>query len=111
MSDLRKRFGRLVASHRKRRRMTQEALAQAAELSVDMIGRIEAGLTGARFPSIERIAAALEVDPAELFTTELASDQVRSPAMLELFARLSPMNDREVGWIDRLLDAAMSPRA
>jgi transcriptional regulator with XRE-family HTH domain len=68
MADLRKRFGELLAAHRRRRGMTQEDLAEAAGLSVDMISKIEVGATGARFPSIERLAKAGQVDPAELFT-------------------------------------------
>ncbi len=108
--DLRMRFGRLVAAHRKRKRITQEALATAAELSPDMIGKIEAGQTGARFPSIERIAAALDVDPAELFTTELSTGSAKSKAVLDLHARLAALNDREISWVGRLLDAALAPK-
>lgn len=109
--DLRKRFGRLVAAHRKRKRMTQEALAAAAELSPDMIGRIEAGQTGARFPSIERIAAALGVDPAELFSTESSNSAPKSKAVLDLHARLASLSDRDIAWVERLLDAALKPRS
>ena len=111
MADLRKRFGRLVAAHRKQRGMTQDTLAQKAELSVDMISRIEGGQTGASFPTIERLAAALGLDPAEMFTTEVVGSFGRSAAKQELFARLGAMNDREIGWIDQLLDAALKPRA
>jgi transcriptional regulator with XRE-family HTH domain len=50
MSDLRKRFGRLLAAHRRRRGFTQEALAEAADVSPDTIAKIEIGATGARFP-------------------------------------------------------------
>ena len=69
MNDLRRRFGRLLAAHRRRRGFTQEALAEAAEVSTDTISKIEIGATGARFPVIERLANALEIDPAELFTS------------------------------------------
>ena len=73
MTDLRKRFGRLLAAHRKRRALTQEALAEAAEVSPDTIAKIESGATGARFPVIERLTAVLEIDPAELFTNRSSS--------------------------------------
>lgn len=110
MGDLRRRFGRLLAAHRKQRRMTQEALATAADLSVDMISRIEGGLTGVRFTTIERLADALQIDVAELFTTELPTGTPRSDAMIELTARLASLSDRELVWVDQLLDAAMKPR-
>lgn len=110
MSDLRKRFGRLVAAHRRRAGMTQEALAEAASLSSDMITRIEAGQTGARFPSIERLAEALDVDPAELFTSELPTGSLQSPALAEITAKLATLNDRDLAWAGNLLDAALKPR-
>lgn len=108
--DLRRRFGRLVAAHRKRAGLTQEALAIAADLSSDMIGRIEGGQTGARFPTIERIAKALQVDPAQLFSTEAAAGLSTSKALLDLYARLASLSDRDVVWVDRLLDAALRPK-
>jgi transcriptional regulator with XRE-family HTH domain len=82
MTDLRKRFGQLVAAHRRRQGLTQEGLAEAADLSPEMVAKIETGKSGARFPVIERIADALDVDPAELFTTQLPPGlfrKVRSP--------------------------------
>ncbi|GGI90750.1 hypothetical protein GCM10007973_28840 [Polymorphobacter multimanifer] len=109
--DLRKRFGRLVAAHRKRSGMTQETLAASADLSPDMIGRIEAGRTGARFPSIERLAAALQVDPAELFTTELPTGKARGAAFVDLIARLDSLSERDISWVDQLLSAALKPRS
>ena len=110
MGDLRVRFGRLVAAHRKKSSLTQEQLADAADLSVDMIGTIEAGKTGARFPRIERLADALHVDPAQLFTTALPADAITSEARIALYARLAALNDREIVWVDRLLSAALKPK-
>ncbi|MDB5437881.1 MAG: family transcriptional regulator, partial [Caulobacteraceae bacterium] len=66
--DLRKRFGRLVLANRTRAKLTQQQLADRSGISVDMVNRIERGVTGARFPNIEKLAAVLNVDPAELFT-------------------------------------------
>ena len=111
MTDLRIRFGRLVAAHRRRCGLTQEALAAASELSTDMITQIEAGKTGARFPSIERLAAALRIDPAELFTTELPSGATPSRARIALNARLAGLTERDIAWVDKLLDAALKTRA
>lgn len=110
MGDLRQRFGRLVAAHRKRLGLTQEALAGLADLSPDMITRIEAGQTGARFPSIERLAQALHVDPAELFTSELPGSAIRSEAFINIAARLAALSDRDIAWVSGVLDAALKPR-
>lgn len=110
MNDLRIRFGRLVAAHRKRAGFTQEALASLADLSSDMITRIEAGQTGTSFASIQRLAEALGIDPAELFTSELSTGSVHSPMLAEITARLAALNERELIWASNLLDAALRPR-
>jgi len=63
---LEKQFGRNVRQRRKARNLSQEDLAARAELHPTYVCGIE---TGARNPTlrvVERIAAALEVEPNEL---------------------------------------------
>lgn len=110
MQDLRTRFGRLVAFHRGRRKLTQQQLADQAGLSVDMIARIEAGRTGVRFPSIQALADALEVDPAELFTTELPGGARERGPLTTVVARLKGMSEADLRWLDNVLDAILKPR-
>jgi transcriptional regulator with XRE-family HTH domain len=107
--DLRRRFGSLVGAHRRRRGLTQEGLAQAADVSVDMVGKIEAGTSGARFPVIARLATALDVDPAEFFTTEFAGGKLRRGPLMELSTRLAALSDAQILWIDGIVDAALLP--
>jgi transcriptional regulator with XRE-family HTH domain len=110
MNDLRKRFGRLVAAHRRQRGLTQQKLAEACELGPDMIARIESGSTGASFPSISRISLALDVDPGELFLPEGNGFRpVRSP-LADVISRLSSLSDRDLKWVDDLLAAALKSR-
>jgi transcriptional regulator with XRE-family HTH domain len=91
--------------------MTQHALAEAADLSDDMIARIETGATGARFPSIARIAAALEVDPAELFILDPVPGRIVRKPLVDLTARLAALSDSDLAWVAQLLEAALKPRA
>jgi transcriptional regulator with XRE-family HTH domain len=107
MADLRKRFGELLAANRRRRGMTQEDLAEAAGLSVDMISKIEVGATGARFPSIERLAQAVQVDPAELFTSDLPKGSMNRGAFGEISSKLSSLPESDLVWISALLDVAL----
>ena len=107
MNDLRRRFGRLLAAHRRRRGLTQEALAEAADVSTDTITKIEIGATGARFPIIQRLADALDVDPAEFFTNEIPAGAIRRGAFTDISLRLAQLTDAELQWIKRLLDAAL----
>ena len=105
MVELQKRFGNLVAAHRKRMGMTQDGLAAAADLSVEMIKKIEAGSTGTSFTVIERLGGALHIDPAELFSAEVSSAVRRRP-LTDLVAELSTLTDDELVWARDLLQLA-----
>ena len=110
MDVLRQRFGRLVAANRRRKGWTQQQLADHSGVSLDMINRIERGVSAARFPNITKLAHALDVDPAELFTPDLPSGAGQRRALTNLVSRLSALPDRDLEWIGRLLDAALKPR-
>ena len=90
--------------------MTQQQLSDQTGISLDMINRIERGVSGARFPNITKLAQALAVDPAELFTPDLPRGAGQRQALTNLVSRLSTLPDRDLEWIDRLLDAALKPR-
>jgi transcriptional regulator with XRE-family HTH domain len=110
MDNLRKRFGHLLAAHRRRRGLTQDGLANASGLSKDMVARIEIGKTGASFSTIERLAQTLEVDPAEFFTTELANSAKDRQTFTALTARLAPLNERDLTWLISVIDAVLRGR-
>ncbi len=108
--ELQARFGSLVAAHRRRAGKTQEQLASDAGLSVDMITRIEGGRSGARFPSLAKIATALDVDPAELFTPDVPKGALARGPYANLLARLAPLSERELRWIEGVIEAALKSR-
>ena len=110
MKNLQLRFGHLVAAHRKRLDWTQRKLAEASELSDDMIARIEAGATGASFKTIEKLANALNVDPAELFGAGSGSSLFATGELSDLTARLAKLNPGELLWLRRIIDAALASR-
>lgn len=110
MTDLRLRFGNLLAAHRRRLGLTQEELADRADISVDMVSKIETGASGARFPTIERLATALKIDPAELFSTEIPGGALARGALVELTSRLAPLSEGDLSWISGVVDAALKSR-
>ncbi|HLY67599.1 MAG TPA: helix-turn-helix transcriptional regulator [Chloroflexota bacterium] len=110
MQELRQRFGRLVAAHRRQRNWTQDKLAAEAGISIDMVSRVEAGATGARFNTVAKLAEALGVDPAELFSSEVPSGAKQRAALTNLTARLAALSDRDLGWLEDVIDAALKPR-
>ena len=68
MGDLRTTFGRRVRELRKARGFSQEELAHRAGIHWTYLGGIERGERNPALVNIGRIAAALKVTPAELFS-------------------------------------------
>lgn len=110
VTELMVRFGRLVAAHRKRLKMTQVQLSDAAEISTDMIVRIEGGGTGVRFPNIQRLADALYVDPAELFTDRVPGGMLDRPQLNRITARLATLSDGDLRMVSELIEVALKSR-
>jgi transcriptional regulator with XRE-family HTH domain len=110
MVDLRARFGSLVKAHRVRLGLTQQALADRADISTDMVSKIEGGSSGARFGVITQIANALGVDPAELFTPDLPAGQLQRVTLTDITSRLASLSESELLWLENLLEAALRPK-
>lgn len=68
MGDLKNHFGRRLTWLRKQQGLTQESLAEAANVSVDFISLMERGHRAPSFDTLERLADALGVTVADLFT-------------------------------------------
>ena len=64
-----KEFGKLVRQAREQRDMSQEELADAAELHRTHISLIERGLRTVRIDTVARLVYALRVQPGELMPT------------------------------------------
>ena len=67
MSKLIVRFGKRVKELRNSLGITQEELAERAELSKDYIGLIERGLRSPSLQTIQKIATSLKVSILSLF--------------------------------------------
>lgn len=68
-------------------------------------------MSGARFPVIERLAVALEVDPAEFFTTEVPSGVIRRGAFLDISTRLAGLSGADLAWLSGIVEAALTPKS
>jgi hypothetical protein len=53
---------------------------------------------------------ALDIDPAELFTTEVQGGAIRRGAFAEISTRLTLLTEGELVWVKNLLDAALTRR-
>lgn len=67
MTELKKQFGNRLKQLRRRRSITQEQLADLADLSVESISNIERGVFAPKFENLEKLAQVLKVDVKTLF--------------------------------------------
>lgn len=78
-----KEIGRNIRRYRAKRGLTQEQLAEAAELTSGYISRIENGVKSLRLSTLYRIAETLDTPVQSLLTSDAASCDMR---LLSLFA-------------------------
>ena len=88
MANIRKKLGVRISQLRMKAGMTQAKLSEEADLSIDSISRIERGDRAPSLESLEKVAEALGVDPAELLNfkgKELKALAEGPPECLELW--------------------------
>jgi transcriptional regulator with XRE-family HTH domain len=77
MADLQETMGLVLRRERRERKLTLKELAERSALSVVYLGEVE---RGKKYPSasvLDRLAAALELEVADLL--ELVADELRGP--------------------------------
>jgi transcriptional regulator with XRE-family HTH domain len=104
--ELRKRVGLLLRAARLGRGWSRFDLAESADVSKDMIGRIERGGTGVRFPVLIKLSTALGIDPAELFAAPTSSGAA-SPLLNDIAARLAVLDQADLAQISSIIDASL----
>lgn len=67
VAELQEEFGKRIHFLRRHLDLTQEQLAEAIKKSTNTISMIETGRSGASFPTIARLAKALNVKVIDLF--------------------------------------------
>lgn len=70
MSSLRQKFGKHLIDLRHQANLTQEQLAQKADISVDFLSLMERGLNAPSFETLEKLSFALEKTVKDLFCFE-----------------------------------------
>ena len=100
--SLRKLFGEKLRILRKRRRFSQEELAEKANLHPTYIGVIERGEQAPTLDTIEKIANALDIKVKELF---LFSPEETDKVKEEIIAMLSGKNSKELQRILNVIKA------
>ncbi len=68
--NIKKEFGEKIKRMRKKKNLTQEQLAEMVNISVRNLSGIEIGQNFVKADTLEKIIAALDTTPEELFATE-----------------------------------------
>ncbi|MCK9225418.1 MAG: helix-turn-helix domain-containing protein [Candidatus Muirbacterium halophilum] len=63
-------LGRKILEYRKTHKITQQELAEKANISTTYLGEIERGVKEPRIEVVERIAMALNINPTSLFSQD-----------------------------------------
>ena len=100
-------FGTNLRNQRKARGLTQEALAERVEVSIETIGKIERGVAAPSFATAEKIAAALDIPVIALFG---AGDAVLPPGergrlLTRINTTLARMNEDQLTRVAKMLEA------
>ncbi|MGV3550161.1 helix-turn-helix domain-containing protein [Rhizobium sp.] len=109
-SPLAKRFGNLLSAHRRKLKLTQRELAERTNLSVDMVAKLETAATGASLSTVQLLADALGIDPAELFTAEIPRGALHRAELSDLMATLARLSEQEFAGVRGVIDAALRMR-
>jgi transcriptional regulator with XRE-family HTH domain len=106
--ELRELFGTSLRQCRRARRLTQAQLAEATDLSLEMIGRLERGLTAPSFDTIAALVKALHVAPVELFGGEPSAITGERREVLDRITKLlASSSDAELRRAERVLNALL----
>ncbi len=70
MGKLQKKFGKRIKQLRKSRGLTQESLAEKANLESTYIGAVERGERNLTIDNIEKIAKGFNIEPYKLFISQ-----------------------------------------
>jgi transcriptional regulator with XRE-family HTH domain len=110
--DLKSAFGANVRNFRRSINITQEALAERVDVSIETIGKIERGVSAPSFETVERIAVALDINPLVLFgaSGEAIPGGERGKALGRIQATLSNMNDEQLSRASKMLEAFVGGR-
>ncbi len=106
MKDIKAKFGVRLFQLRSNAGMTQAKLADKADLSVDLISRIERGERAPSLASIEKISFALKVSPSQLLNFEGKNFEALAEWPLEAFAILNMLKGKKMKQIKKVFDIA-----
>ena len=103
MSDIAKQLGQKIRDLRTERHMSQEELSFKAGISPAHLGQIERALKNPTIDTVAKIAGALDIPVAALFTMESISAVPENATVGKINAQLISMSEEEQKDILRII--------
>jgi len=100
-------FGSNLRHHRKAKHLTQDQLAEMAEVSSEMISKIERGIAAPSFSTVEKLSEVLELPEVAFFGVGLVvtSNNARTRQLAKIQNQLSRMNEDQLVRASKMLSA------
>ena len=89
METIKERLGPMVKEQRKRKKTTQEELAEYVDVTLGFIGQIERGEALPSLDTLQRLINHLHLDPNTLFLDDPRSDSNYSE-LISIMVQMSP---------------------
>lgn len=105
MADNRLLVGKRIRSLRKIRDLSQEELAEKADISSKYLGEIERGRSNLTIDIMEKLSAALEVNVVDLFDSQHESS--RAILRQEIQSLIREADEKELKTIFRVLKSIL----
>ena len=105
MADSRLLLGKRIRSLRKIRNLSQEQLAEKADISSKYLGEIERGRSNITIDIMEKLSTALEIDMVDFFESNHESNRVILKQ--EIHSLIREAKDKELKTIFRILKSIL----
>jgi len=107
MSDIAQLIGERIRMYRTRKKLSQDALGELAELHGGYIGQLERGEKNATLESIEKVARALDL-PFEVLFENIIDGRTQNEIPRKCYDLLTPLSVREQKAMLDLIEKAMA---
>jgi transcriptional regulator with XRE-family HTH domain len=107
MSELRARFATELRAARQTAGLTQEALAEAADTSVDYLSKLERGLNSPSLETLAALVSALDMDPARILRPDPNIREVtadRREAEARVASMMRTFDDRKLAALTEIVE-------
>jgi len=106
MVDIKKKLGLRISRLRADAHMSQQNLAERTKLNINMINRIEKGDRAPSLKSLEKIAEALGIDPAEILNFKGKQLKTLSEGQQECLKIWKLLKNKKPDQIKKIYDIA-----